>query len=67
MLDGGARLRIVAEEDRLATQLLVAIAPCVGQQGVFRARAFAVCVSEFCVLCSAQHVAARHCRAGGGV
>jgi hypothetical protein len=33
MLDGGARLRIVAEEVQLATQLLVASAPCVGQQG----------------------------------
>jgi hypothetical protein len=66
-LDGGAQLRIVAEEDRLATQLLVASAPCVGQQGAFVAHAFAGCVSEFCVLCSAQHIAARHCRAGGVV
>lgn len=65
-LDGGARLRVVAEEDRLATQLLVATAPCVGQQGACVAHAFAGCAFEFCVLCSARHVSARHCRAGGG-
>ena len=62
-LDGGARLRIVAEEDRLATQLLVVPAPSGGQQGACVARVFAVCVSEFCVLYSAQLVAARHRRA----
>ena len=66
-LDGGARLRIAAEEDRLATQLAVVSAHSGGQQGACVARAFAVCASKFCVLCSAQHVAARHSRAGGSI
>ena len=57
-LDGGSRLRIVAEEDRLASQLLVASAPCAGQQGACVARAFAVCDSEFCV-CSVRSTSRR--------